>query len=173
MELWDLYDKDRRPLGRLHERGKPLAEGEHHLSVHIAIFSTDGRMLIQRRVDGRKHWGGLWDISAAGSVTAGENSTEGAHRELLEELGLDRDFTDNRPRFSINYENGFGDYYIINEDVDLAEVVPQPTEVAEVRYATRAEIHELLCEGRFIPYHDSFIDFLFDMRKGYSTHRKD
>ena len=172
MELWDLYDRDRRPLGRLHERGKPLAEGEYHLSVHIAIFSTDGRMLIQRRTDDRLSWGGLWDISAAGSVTAGENSAEGAHRELFEELGLDRDFTDNRPRFSINYRGGFGDYYFIIEDVDLADVVPQPTEVAEVRYATREEIHELLDEDKFIPYHPGFIDFLFDMRAGYTTHRK-
>ena len=27
MELWDLYDKDRRPLGRTHQRGLPVPRG--------------------------------------------------------------------------------------------------------------------------------------------------
>ena len=33
MELWDLYDKERRPLGKTHERGKPIAKS---LSKSIA-----------------------------------------------------------------------------------------------------------------------------------------
>lgn len=27
MEFWDLYDKDRRPLGRTHQRGLPVPPG--------------------------------------------------------------------------------------------------------------------------------------------------
>ena len=34
-ELWDLYDGRRRPLGKTHRRGLPLAPGEYHLVVEI------------------------------------------------------------------------------------------------------------------------------------------
>ena len=95
----------------------------------------------------------------------------GARRELAEELGLDRDFTSVRPHMTINYTNGFGHYYLITEDVDTDTLTLQKSEVAAVKYATLEEILELLKNGEFIPYYDSFIPFLFDLRKKYSTHK--
>ena len=47
MEHWDLYNRDRIPLGRTHERGKPLPEGGYHMVVHVVIFNRQGQMLIQ------------------------------------------------------------------------------------------------------------------------------
>ncbi len=171
MELWDLYDRDRKPLGKTHERGKPLADGEYHLSVHVAIFTPDGRMLVQRRSPDKKHWGGLWDMSAAGSVVAGESSTEGASRELYEELGLVYDFSEMRPQFTINYRVGFGDVYVIEREVDLSEIRFGTDEVAEVGFMTYDEIIESIRAGRFIPYYESFIGFLFDRRHTAETMR--
>ena len=171
MEIWDIYDAKHLPTGRTHERGKPLAEGDYHMTVHIAIFSTDGRLLIQQRTRDRASFAGMWDISCAGSVLAGEDSAMGARRELAEELGLDRDFTSVRPHMTINYTNGFGHYYLITEDVDTDTLTLQKSEVAAVKYATLEEILELLKNGEFIPYYDSFIPFLFDLRKKYSTHK--
>ena len=170
MELWDIYDAYRRPTGRTHERGKPLADGEYHMTVHIAIFSTDGKLLIQQRTKDRASFGGMWDISCAGSVLAGEDSATGARRELREELGLERDFTSIRPHMTVNYTNGFGDYYLITEDVNLDSITLQKSEVAQVRYATLEDIVELIAKGEFIPYYESFIYFLFDLRNRYSTH---
>ena len=170
MELWDVYDKDRNPTGRQIERGQRLGKGEYHVTVHIAIFTPDGRLLIQRRVDDKPIWPGLWDISAAGSVTAGESSAEGAHRELYEELGLSRDFSTDRPHLTVNYEDGFGDFYILIEEPDIRDLVYQECEVAEARYATLDECLELLHAERFIPYHESFLRLLFDLCKRRSTH---
>ena len=45
MELWDIYDKDRRLTGRQIERGQKLGAGEYHTTVHVAIFTPDGRLL--------------------------------------------------------------------------------------------------------------------------------
>ena len=170
MEIWDIYDKDKRLTGRTHIRGERLGEGEYHLTVHIAIFTPDGRMLIQRRAEDKSTWPGLWDISAAGSVISGESSAEGAHRELLEELGLSRDFSDERPRFTVDYTDGFADFYFLIEEPEISSLVYQPDEVAEARYATLDECIELLHTERFIPYHESFLRLLFDMREGRSTH---
>ena len=171
MELWDVYDSDRRLVGKTHERGKPLPEGEYHLSVHIAIFTPDGRMLVQRRSPDKKHWGGLWDMSAAGSVIAGESSAVGAARELYEELGLVHDFTNIRPRFTINYRVGFGDVYVIERDVGLSEITLRDGEAVEVALMTYDEMIECIRRGEFIPYYESFVAFLFDRRYTTETMR--
>ena len=49
MESWDAYDVDRIPTGKSVIRGAKHPEGLYHMVVHIAIFSTDGRLLIQQR----------------------------------------------------------------------------------------------------------------------------
>ena len=49
MELWDLYDADGEKTGETMRRGDPIPHKRYHLVVHIAIFSPDGRMLIQQR----------------------------------------------------------------------------------------------------------------------------
>ena len=164
MELWDLFDLHRRPLGRTHERGKPLSEGEYHVSVHVAVFNSAGELLIQRRVPTKQHWPKMWEMSAAGSVTAGEDSPTGAERELFEELGIRVSFENIRPSFTFNYSRGFGDVYILNEDVDLKGLTLQPEEVTDARYASLDEVLSMIDSGEFLPYHESFIRFLFDRR---------
>ena len=98
MELWDIYDIDRVRTGRVAQRGKPaseggLGEGEYHLVVHICVFNGRGQLLLQQRQKDKEGYPNLWDVSAAGSALAGENSAAAASRELREELGLVHDFT--------------------------------------------------------------------------------
>ncbi len=173
MELWDVYDIDRIKTGKKIERGgrDKLGKGEYHLTVHIVIFSTDGKMLIQQRAADKDTWASMWDVTAGGAVTAGEDSRVGAMRELQEELGIYYDFTDIRPHFTINHRAGFGDCYILVEDIDLSTLRLQESEVQAVDYATYEEILEMMNDGRFIPYHESFVKLLFDFRAGYGSHR--
>ena len=169
LEIWDIYDENRNKTGRTCERGG-LGEGEYHLSVHICIFDREGRMLIQKRADCKRDWPSLWDISAAGAVVVGENTREGAERELSEELGIHRDFGKIRPHLTLNYADGFGDIFILNEDrLDLSTLTLQESEVSEVKYATREEIFSLIDGGEFIPYFKSFIGAIFDIRHRYSS----
>ena len=170
MELWDVYDRERNLTGKTVERGTPQGEGEYHLTVHMAIFTPDGRMLIQKRTPTKSTWPSMWDVSAGGAVIAGESAIEGAHRELLEELGIDYDFTKQRPHLTLGHKLGFGDIYIIEMDIDPTTLTLQPTEVSEVKLATLDEIIEMMDNGSFIPYHHSFIKLLFDMRAGYGAH---
>ena len=94
MELWDIYDIDRVRTGRVAQRGKPaseggLGEGEYHLVVHICVFNGHGQLLLQQRQKDKEGYPNLWDVSAAGSALAGENSAAAASRELREELGIE------------------------------------------------------------------------------------
>ena len=107
-ELWDVYDIDRVKTGRTAVRGEALAPGDMHLVIHICIFGSDGRLLIQQRQPW-KTWPEYWDVTVGGSALCGETSQMAMRRELREELGLDIDFSDIRPRLTVNFEDGFDD----------------------------------------------------------------
>ena len=87
MELWDLYDKDRRPLGRTHQRGLPVPPGAYHLAVIVVILNPKGEVLLTRRAPEKDACPGWWE-NTGGSVLAGETSLEAITRELREETGL-------------------------------------------------------------------------------------
>ena len=170
MEIWDLYDRDRRPTGETHERGKPLPKGRYHMVVHVVIFSTKGEMLIQQRQPFKAGWPNLWDITVGGSAIAGDNSRTAAQRETMEELGLPLDLSAEQPRLTVPFDVGFDDIYIITKDVDLTALHLQESEVQSVKWADEAEILAMLAEGRFIPYHRAFIELLFALKDARGLH---
>ncbi len=174
MEIWDVYDYERKKTGRTVVRGQGKVGGsEYHLTVHVIIFSSDGRMLIQQRTNDKAGWPGLWDVTAGGAAVAGESSAVAAERELFEELGIRMSFEGIRPHFTLGHKLGFGDCYIVNADITLEGLVLQPSEVQAADYASLEEIINMMNGGRFIPYHESFVRLLFDMRHGYGAHISD
>ena len=142
MEYWDIYDSRRRKTGKTVQRGTPLLPGEYHLVVHICLFGSDGRMLIQRRQPFKAGFPGLWDLSATGSAVAGEDSAQAAQRELSEELGVRIDFADIRPYITFYREYGFVDVYVLTADPGV--LCLQEEEVIEARLATEEEICALI-----------------------------
>lgn len=161
MELWDLYDEQRRPVGRTMVRGEAVPEGLYRLVVHICVFNSDGQLLIQQRQPFKKGWPNMWDVTVGGAVCAGESSQVGAHRELLEEIGLDVDLSKSVPAFSSSFSQGFDDIYIVHASPELSELRLQPEEVQAVRWADKEEILSMIDGGAFIPYGKGFIEYLF------------
>ncbi len=172
MELFDLYDADRNRTGKTMVRGTEVPEGYYRLVVHICVFSSNGRMLIQKRQPFKDNWSGLWDVSVGGSATLGDDSRSAAARELREELSLEEDFSGIRPVFTIHWGDGFDDFYVLTRDLDPAELRLQPEEVETARWATQAEICALIDAGAFIPYQKGLIDLLFFLRDHRGTHTR-
>ena len=164
MELVDLYDENRIPLGRTAERGAPERPGAFRMVVHVCVFDSRGRLLIQRRAKEKFIWPGLWDVSVGGGVDAGEDSRQGAEREFREELGVALDLSGLRPSVTVNFDGGFDDFYILTKDLRLEDLTLQREEVQDVRWAALEELLDMLERGDFIPYPRSFLEFLFDMR---------
>jgi len=164
MEICDLYDVNRVPLGRTAVRGERLNEGEHINAVHICIFSSDGKMLIQKRSPQKRAYPGTWDVSCGGCEISGESSSEAIKRELREELGITLREELLRPRITVNFSHGFDDFYCAVEDIDIASLTLQTEEVQEIRWASMDEVCTLLESGEFIPYFASMLRLLFDMR---------
>ena len=167
MELVDLYDENRAPLGKTAERHAPKRPGEYRMVVHVCLFDSRGRLLIQKRTMEKHIWPGLWDVSVGGGVDAGETSRQGAEREFREELGYVLDLTDLRPAVTVNFQEGFDDFYIVTRDLDETKLVLQKEEVETVRWVTMEELLAMVDSGEFIPYPKSFLAFLVDMRGSF------
>ena len=164
MELVDLYNEDRLPLGRTAERSACRGAGEYRTVVHVCVFDRRGRMLIQRRAPEKFIWPDLWDVSVGGGVDAGETSRQGAEREFREELGVSLDLEGLRPSVTVNFDGGFDDFYLLTRDLNLEDLTLQKEEVKDVRWAAPEEVLDMAEQGTFIPYPKSFLQFLFDMR---------
>jgi isopentenyldiphosphate isomerase len=54
----------------------------------VLVFSTDGKVLLQRRSQHKDLFPGYWCASASGHVGQGETYDVTAVREVLEELGI-------------------------------------------------------------------------------------
>ena len=173
MELWDIYDKDRLLTGETMIRGERFRSGTYHLVVHVCIFNKKGEMLVQQRQPFKRGWSNLWDITVGGSAVSGETSQVAAEREVKEEIGYPLELGDMRPSLTINFETGFNDIYLIETDLEIDSLQLQYEEVQKVKWVTKNEILKMIDRKVFIPYHKSFINLLFDMRRYRGVHNKD
>ena len=56
-------------------RGDVHRDGDYHGAVHVWIYSeSTHELLLQQRADCKDSWPGLWDISSAGHISAGDSS---------------------------------------------------------------------------------------------------
>ena len=161
MEKLDLYDSARRLTGCTIARGEKIPEGLRRVTVHICIFNSRGEMLIQHRHPEKDVWPDLWDFSVGGGVLAGENTQQAAHRELLEELGMDYDFETESPALTTTYSKGFDDIYIIHAEPDPASLPLQAEEVLAVRWASLQEVLAMIAGGDFIDYCRPLVEYIF------------
>lgn len=173
MELWDLYDKNRKLTEHTMVRGDEMQPDTYHLVIHVVIFNSKNQMLIQKRKYDKVSNPNIWDISVGGSVTAGETSQQGAMRETEEELGLSIDLHNQLPHLSITFERGYDDIYIVNREADLRTLAVPNEEVSDVKWASIEEIYQMIDDKTFISYRKSLIQLLFDMRYQYGTVKRD
>jgi 8-oxo-dGTP pyrophosphatase MutT (NUDIX family) len=146
MEYFDLYDEDRNPLGRVHRRGDALAPGEYHIVVKVCVVNGRGELLLTLR-DGRKQlYPGKWEFMG-GVVLAGEDSRQGAARELREETGIPADPEALTLVDSHRLDRVFADVYLLRRDVEIRELTLQPGETVDARWATLEELQAMEARG--------------------------
>ncbi len=88
-ELLEIVNKNGKPLGiapRSSIHGNPSLL---HKVVHVLVFNTSGKLLLQKRSMSKDVAPGKWDTSVGGHVSPGEDTSVAAHREMVEELGVD------------------------------------------------------------------------------------
>ncbi len=87
-ELVDVLNADGNLTGREIGILEAHQRGVYHRNSHIWIYNSKGEVLLQKRAKQKLFYPNLWDISAAGHVSAGQTFYQAAEREIFEELGL-------------------------------------------------------------------------------------
>ena len=87
-ELIDILTPEGKPTGKTALKSEAHKNGWFHATVHIWLFTSDDKILLQKRAMTKKVFPGLWDISVAGQIGAGETILVAAQREVFEEIGL-------------------------------------------------------------------------------------
>lgn len=158
MELWDIYDRNKKRTGRTMKRNDwNMKDGEFHLTVLGVIMRPDGKFLITKRAMTKSWAPGWWEVSGGG-VMAGEESADAIVREIMEETGLDVKGAEGGYLFSYMRENPeerdnyFVDIYRFVMDFSEADLKLQTEETAGYMLATREEIEEFAAQGIFLHY---------------------
>ena len=86
LEMWDSYNDKREKTGKVLLRCVPVPKGLYHLTVSAWIVNSQGQYLLSQR-HSQKTYPLCWECTG-GSVLAGEDSLNGAMREVREELGI-------------------------------------------------------------------------------------
>ena len=166
MERMDVYDRERQKTGRTMDRADKPAPGDCRLVVHVCVFNAAGELLIQRRSPEKFAYPLRWDVSAAGAVDAGETSGQAAEREMREELGYALELADSRPVMTVNFPNGFDDFYVVEREIDLEDLTLQKEEVCEAAWVSLEEAERMVADKRFCPYPKGLLTMLYSLRHG-------
>ena len=155
-EIWDLYDENRELLGKDHVRGEQLPIDGYHLVVHVWIRNSKGEYLIAQRSANRQTYPLMWEC-VDGSVIKGEDSLQGALREVKEEVGVDLLPKKGHVILSDIKKIEFGkvvnkivDIWLFKYDgeVDLSNATTD--EVAQVAWMNRSQIKEVFDANMFV-----------------------
>lgn len=158
VEMWDIYDKDKKRTGRTMKRNDwCLEDGEYHLTVLGVIKRPDGKFLITKRAMDKAWAPGWWEISG-GAAMAGEDSEDAIKREILEETGLDVNGAKGGFLFSYHRENPSGgcnyfvDVYRFEMDFTDSDIKLQDAETKDFMITDVNKIKEFANEGIFLHY---------------------
>lgn len=162
MEYRDLYDKNGNLTGKTIAKGQTVPKGFLIKIVVCFMENSKGQFLMQKR---SKEKDGLW-ATTGGHPKTGEDSLEGMHTEILEELGLDINKQDLKLILTKQDDKYILDIYYLKKNIDINDIVMQESEVADVKYLTKEEVDKLYQEGLFKKSHYyMFQDFLNEINK--------
>lgn len=138
-ELIDILTPEGQKTGKIALKSEAHKNGWFHATVHIWLFTSDEKILLQKRALTKKVFPGIWDISVAGHIGAGEEILESAKREVFEEIGLElheKELIKIGTRIhQVSHANGIQDnefhhVFIAELKVDLETLTMQEEEVA-------------------------------------------
>lgn len=159
MEMWDLYNEKRELVGIDHVRGTELPKNCYHLVVHVWIKNRKGQYLISQRSAGRPTSPLMWEC-VGGSVLKGENSIQGAVREVKEEVGVDLANIEGKIVFSKTRKefNDILDVWLFEYDGTISLEQATTDEVVQTKWLYPEQIKEMYSSRQLV----STLEYFFD-----------
>ena len=142
-EIWDAYDRDFHKIEAVQlVRGEPVPDGLYHLVCDIIVKHADGSFLLMQR-DFKKHFGGMWELTAGGSAFSGETPQDCAARELREETGINASNLCEIGRIVHDGHHSLYVEYLCVTDCDKSAVTLQAGETVAYRWVAKSDILEM------------------------------
>jgi isopentenyldiphosphate isomerase len=165
--LTRVTDDDSTVLGPVERR---LVHGNPsliHRSAHLLVLHPeDGTLLLQKRSPLKDTFPGRWDTSVGGHVSFGQSYEEAILREAREEIGVDLAHSSlerlHLLRFRGAEESENTTTFLCRH---AGPFTPDPDEISELRFWTRAQIEAALGTETFTPHFEQeFATFLASPR---------
>jgi len=157
MEMLDVLNPDGTPTGEQKSKEEVHTQGLWHRAAHVWFVNGDGEILLQKRAANIRTYPGVFDVSAAGHLTAGDTPIEGALREVAEELGvqLAKDelvkIGEVAQQVTVHdgayINNEWNDVYVVWKNIPIEDFTFTDHEVECVRYVPRTELKEWVRSG--------------------------
>lgn len=162
-EMLDIVDESGKKIGRA---ARSRVHGDPsllHPTVHIHIFSRQGKIYLQKRAGTKDLYPGFWDTAVGGHVRAGESIEHALHREALEELGLKPDRLQPLYRYVMRneYESELVHTFKMIYDGPFRN---NREEVEMGRFWSVFEIKKMMGQGIFTPNFEQEMGLLEKMR---------
>tara|TARA_Y100000310_G_scaffold345199_1_gene462599 strand:- start:2860 stop:3408 length:549 start_codon:yes stop_codon:yes gene_type:complete len=170
-ELYDELDKHGKPTGKTITPEQAHKNQIWHACVHVWIYNEKNEILLQKRSQQMDICPGLWDISAAGHLSSGEDPLKTAAREAKEELDIDINTHDLKKvgykKFNKKLPSIIDKNFIHTEFVhvylwkhDNQRFIKDKNEVEEVKFIP-LDVFEKECkdETKYVP-HKEYYDFV-------------
>ena len=145
MEYNDIYDRNRKPTGRVHVRGTQWGKGEYGLVVCVWVYDGRGKLLLTRRAP-EKSFAGTWENSG-GAAKAGETSRQAIARELFEETGIQAAEEEFEYLCSDRGRNFFFDFYCLKRDIPIEQIKLLPGETDSAQWASMEKVRQMVKSG--------------------------
>ena len=168
MEMVEVLTSTGAPTSTIISRNEAHSKGLWHKTVHVWLQNRTGEILLQKRAATKESHPGLWDISCAGHVGAGDSSSETAVRELREELGISIAANVLQNVFSIAqryenhanayYDNEIVDVYLCGVPVEMEQLTPDPAEVSDLGFITINQLKQKVLEkdSSLVPHEEEY-----------------
>ena len=174
-ELIDICDENNNLINIQKMKSEAHKDGLWHRASHIWIYNSNGEILLQLRAKEKPLYPDMWDISAAGHISAGEGPVASGLREVEEEIGLklkkeDLDFWMIRKVKAIFKEiknNEFYYVYFFKFDGDINKLKLQKEEVQKIQFLPIDKIEEELKINldKYVPHGEYWFEVLDEVKK--------
>ncbi len=177
-ELVVLVDEGDRELGTMEKQAAHLKGGSLHRAFSVFVLDGKDRLMLQKRANGKYHFGGLWTNTCCSHPRLGETPLEGARRRLMEEMGLDVPM---ERRGSFLYKahdeaSGLTEHELDHVFVGRTSDVPtlNSTEAEDWRWISMEELIAELAEApeRFTPWFPLALAELGEYQLAISRHHQ-
>jgi len=160
MELIDVLDENGIFTGEVLPRSEIHKKGLWHRAIVVAIINENNQILLQQRSENKEKNAGMWDISVAGHISAGQDALSAAAREINEEvsvlLGYRTEIKDFRYMYCFRKEEKFRedfierqfyDFFILRTSgIDDKTLYFQKEEVQAVKFVDLPQIQKMIEE---------------------------